>query len=451
MVEMNILSKKILIKLNEKTVFTIIVLAVVIVTCVCTISFSIFKYIDSHLQSAEQPDQIHAVDISYETEFPFESEVKKTAISSPDPSLAESNVSFIDSITDSINTYSTKFKDTIIEFSSEENIAAHPYYYLYGVVNRLLDRNVIENSESNVYRLEDGKLVYAKQCQSAKGAYSYFSDFADWLEERNTEFLYVLPVSIDDDSVIDFPPRLKTGYTEASKELLEFLGEHDIKYLDAKPMLLSKNADFYNWVYKTDHHWNVEAGITVADKIVEIMSNDFGFNVDKSVCDIVNYKSVTYEDALLGSLGRKVTLGYTDAEDLEILYPTFETDFHIEIPELSLDKTGTFDETLIDLKYLDLPYYLIDNAYGAFLYQDRAMIRITNQKCKNGVHALVIKQSKANVVNPYLACAVEQLDMIDPRYFKGSIRSFVEQTNPDLVIICSYGPSSDSDTNWQLK
>ncbi len=448
---MNILSKKILIKLNEKTVFTIIVLAVVIVTCVCTISFSIFKYIDSHLQSAEQPDQIHAVDISYETEFPFESEVKKTAISSPDPSLAESNVSFIDSITDSINTYSTKFKDTIIEFSSEENIAAHPYYYLYGAVNRFLGRNVIENSESNVYRLEDEKLVYATPWQSAKSTYGYISDFSDWLKERNTEFLYVMPVSIDDDSVIDFPPRLKTGYTETSKELLEFFGEHDIKYLDAKPMLLSKNADFYNWVYKTDHHWNVEAGITVADKIVEIMSNDFGFNVDKSVCDIVNYKSVTYEDALLGSLGRKVTLGYTDAEDLEILYPTFETDFHIEIPELSLDKTGTFDETLIDSECLNLDYYGIDNAYCSFLYSDRAMIRITNEKCKNGIRALVLKHSKANVVNPYLACAVEQLDIIDPRHFKGSIRSFVEQTNPDLVIICSNGPNSDSDTSWTLK
>lgn len=436
--------------INHKTVFTIIVLAVVAVTCVCTI-VSIFSYIGFHFGFVELPGQYHAADVSFETEYPFESKVEETALSSQNPSLVESNVSVIDSVKNSINSYSTKIKDTINEFSSDENIMAPPYYYLYGSVNRLLDRNVIENSENNVYRLEDGKLVYAKPYQSAKGVYSYISDFADWLEERNTEFLYVLPISIDDDSVIDFPPRLKTGYTETSKELLEFLGEHDIKYLDTKPMLLSKNSNFYDWIYKTDHHWNVQAGITVADKIVEMMSNDFGFNVDKSVCDTLNYKSVTYEDVFLGSLGKKVTLGYTDAEDLEILYPKFETNFHIKIPEIAVDKTGKFDETLIATEYLDKHYYRFNSAYAAFHYSDRGLIQITNEKCKNGIHALVIKQSKANVVNPYLACAVEQLDIIDPRHFKGSIRSFVEQTNPDLVIICSYGPASDLDTTWILK
>jgi hypothetical protein len=36
---------------------------------------------------------------------------------------------------------------------------------------------------------------------------------------------------------------------------------------------------------------------------------------------------------------------------------------------------------------------------------------------------------------PYLATVVEDLDTIDLRHFAGSIRSYIEESNPDTVIV----------------
>lgn len=435
-------SKSFLKNFNKKAFFAITALVVVSITCVATI-ISVYIGIRGY---SELPFQ-HAT-VSFETAYPFEVENQKPAIDSQNSSSTE-HFNF-DAIKEFINTYSENIKQPITEYSSGKNILASLYYYVFGATNRLLNRNVIENSESSVYRLKDGRLVYATKYSSAKETYSSISDFSEWLKKRNTEFLFVIPLSIDDDSAIDFPKILETGYKKNNAELINFLTEQKIDYFDTKPFLLSQDTNFYNWFYKTDHHWNVYAGISVADKIVNIMKEDFSFDVDESVCDISNYRSVNYEKVFLGSLGRKVTLGYTDAEDMEILYPVFKTNFHIEIPGISVNKNGTFDETLIAAEYLNTDYYS-GNAYGAFLYADEALIRIKNENCDNGVRVLVIKHSKANVVNPYLACAVEYLDIIDPRHFNGSIRTFIKRTNPNLVIVCSTGPVSDTDTNWLLK
>ena len=50
----------------------------------------------------------------------------------------------------------------------------------------------------------------------------------------------------------------------------------------------------------------------------------------------------------------------------------------------------------------------------------------------------MIKTSDANVVDTYLAFTVEYLDIVDPRHFDGSIRTFIEKTQPDVVLTCAY-------------
>lgn len=44
---------------------------------------------------------------------------------------------------------------------------------------------------------------------------------------------------------------------------------------------------------------------------------------------------------------------------------------------------------------------------------------------------------------PFLAMAVAEVDIIDLRYFTGSLRNFIQQHNPDIVIAL-YSPSTES-------
>ena len=51
------------------------------------------------------------------------------------------------------------------------------------------------------------------------------------------------------------------------------------------------------------------------------------------------------------------------------------------------------------------------------------------------VKILVVKDSFANSVAPFLALCVKQIDILDPRWFKGSIRSYIKKTQPDIVLV----------------
>lgn len=343
------------------------------------------------------------------------------------------------------------YKGTINTFSGEEHPFAPLYYYIFGTTNRLLGRNLTENAERNVFRVDGDKLVYANEFKPAPAACKYISDFSEWLTERGTDFYFVIPASKSDDSIITYPEGFESGYAESAAALISFLNENSISYLDTRELLLATGEDFLDFFYNTDHHWNVQAGILVADAILEHLADDFGYPVDRTVCDKENYRSVVYPESMLGSLGRKTALGYTKADDMEVLFPNFKTDFYVTLPSDGIAQEGEMDGTLLLPDRIGNDLYNGGTSYCAFLYGDGALARVENRMCDNGVRVLVVKESKANIVDPYLACGVQYLDVIDPRWFPGSIRTFIEETDPDIVLLIANGPNADDDTTWLLK
>lgn len=426
---------------NQKTIFVLFAGILIIATFIGAIWW-MFLSVGRHIGLTDPPkasEAIHIEKVNLSKEYSFSS------VSSHD------DVDDAAGLGGRLTAKAEGFKDLVNNVFVEQHPFAPHYYYLFGITNRLLGRNVIENSEKNVLRLSDGKLVFADHFESAPSANNRIADFAKWLHNRSTDFLYVLPASKSDDSLIDYPKGFETEFFKNYSAFTSFLQEQEISCLDAREMLLATNKDFYSYFYNTDHHWNVQAGLLTATEITERLANEFSYPVNCSIIDESNFESVIYPKAMLGSIGRKTTLGYTDAEDMEVLYPKFETDFYVTHPESGIAYDGEMRGNLIFPQLIGKGYYSGGTAYSAFTGDDISLVRIKNRKCDNDVHALVLKESKANIVNPYLACTVEYLDIIDPRYFHGSIRTFIEKTNPDIVLIISLGPSSDEDTTWELK
>ncbi len=418
----------------SKTIFAIAVLAVAAVTCFFAV-FSVAPNVGRYFGVVELEDYLPVVDVRYDKEYPFEdASADKTARMT---------------ITEKVESKAQNLKDKINEYSTNENKLSPLYYGVFGAVHRVLGRDLIENSEKNVYRLKDGELVYLTEYEKADSAWEYVSDFAEWLRGNDTAFMYLLPACKNDDSQKDYPAGFGTGYDKTAEEFLQYLSDNGIEYLDAKESLLGIDPEFDNWFYETDHHWNVHAAVAVAEAEAKALSERFGISCDMSVFGEENYTPKVFPKSFLGSLGRKVTMGYVEPEDLEILYPRFDTEFHIEIKQNKIDMTGDFGETLINENIIKAGYST-KSSYEAFLYGDRKLIRIENKKCENDTRVLVLKQSNADVVNPYFACSVKYMDIIDPRNFNGSIRTFIKETKPDAVVILASFPGSE-DTPWTLK
>ena len=78
-----------------------------------------------------------------------------------------------------------------------------------------------------------------------------------------------------------------------------------------------------------------------------------------------------------------------------------------------------------------------------------AVIENLNASCDKSV--LVIKDSYANAVLPFLALTTRKVTMIDPRYFDGSIKDYIKNNKPDVVLLLCNSESSAEQEFWGIK
>ena len=333
-----------------------------------------------------------------------------------------------------------RLTDAIDNYSGKSNIVSPFFLNVYGKITAALGKNMIDDAENPVVRLENGYLTYTYLHSQDPVEYAAILDFNEWLSKKDIPFLLVMPAEKSDDRYAAYPKGfpLPKRYAAMENEYLKYLDDNGILYLNSGEMLVSENEDFYSWFYKTDHHWNVHAGFSVASAIAQRLKTEVGLPTDTDVLNRTQFNLVTYENASLGSQGKKTTHGYVSPEDFEVFYPNFDTAFSVEIPTKKIERTDSFENTLIEAGYLKVGNYYTNHAYMAFLYGDVPLARVHNLNCKNGTRALMIKTSDANVVDTYFAFTVEYLDIVDPRLFDGSIRTFIEETQPDVVLTCAY-------------
>jgi hypothetical protein len=79
--------------------------------------------------------------------------------------------------------------------------------------------------------------------------------------------------------------------------------------------------------------------------------------------------------------------------------------------------------------------YYNKNPYGGCNYGDQPLIQIENQLAVDEHKILIIKDSFSDCMISCLALAEENVDSIDLRHFTGSLKAYIEESNPDIVIV----------------
>lgn len=406
---------------NHKEIFIAAALILLLVPGICAV-YSGFKHTDEVYWNPVNERQ----DLDFAEEYPFSSNE-----SAPETAGENTILKKIPAAVEKVTGY-------IDDCCGKYNIVSPFFYYLYGTTEKALGKDYIEDAEMPVIRLENGYLTYVYQYPEEPVDYTGISAFHEWLKGKDIPLLFVMPADKSDDRYAVYPEGFSTGYSEMENEYFTNLDDNGIPYMDTKEIFLSENNDFYSWFYITDHHWNVHAGFLVALAIAERLKTEFGLPVETDVLDRANFTVNAYENISLGSQGRKATHGYISPETFEVYEPLFDTAFSLEISTKMINRTGAFADTLINSNALKSGNYYINKCYAVFLYGDVPLAKIHNLNCENGTRVLVIKTSDANVVNTYLAFTVEYIDIIDPRHFDGSVRSYIEATHPDMVLICAF-------------
>jgi len=394
---------------------------------------SVAGYIKARNLSVDDPEE-EAADVpavhSFVEDYPFpeggESSKRKSNPAADDMSVPEWIVSRTELFTNSENPFSPHFIHTLKLFDK-----------LYRI-------DMFWADNTPFVRLPNGYFTFLYPYSSSVESRNGLLDFVGWLQGRDIKYLSLIAADKGDDDYAVFPEGVPHGYSRMVGEYREFNLEHGIEFLESREKLVAQNSDFFYWFYKTDHHWNVHAGLQIALETARRL-NEMNVAADTNAVLPENFTQTCYPKSFLGSMGRKLDASYT--EDFEVYYPAGGSRFHLRIPNLGIDRTNSFENTLIAGRYL----HSESTSYSAFLYGDPPLVRIENLLSDNNTRVLVIKQSKADILCPYLALTVRYLDMIDPRHFDGSIRAFIEQTKPDIVITCNDVMYEGDEQFWRLK
>lgn len=294
----------------------------------------------------------------------------------------------------------------------------------------------------DVYRLQDGYLTYSHRKLDMAEHIGAVAEFAQLVSQQGGRLLYVQSPG----KTNPFGDRELDGLDYANYNtdmLLQGLQARGVDVFDLRQDMYRDmgNEGWHKAFFRTDHHWLPSTALWAAEKLAARLHADYDVDVDFGHFSEADYDVVNYENYFLGSQGKKVTLAKTTAEDIALYYPKFSTDIRLEIPSLGIDTRGDFT-IMYDMERVKKRDFYGDNPYAAYGYGDIPEIKVhnfTNEHLRDK-KILIIRDSMVDTVLPFLSMGLKDITLLDIRHFNGSVRRYVEDCKPDIVIVM-YKPS----------
>lgn len=181
-----------------------------------------------------------------------------------------------------------------------------------------------------------------------------------------------------------------------------------------EPMAAHREEYLY---YKTDHHWTT-------------LGAYYGY---RAWCESVSVPGLTdadfhrrqVSDSFYGTLYSKARLATTKPDQMQVYLPRQEQSYQVDY---NMGEKQT--QTLYAEEYLSKR-----DKYSYYLGGNNALVTIKSD-LQNGKKLLLVKDSYAHSMVPFLVNEFEEIAMIDLRYFNQPLSEFMEQNAfTDLLVL----------------
>lgn len=210
------------------------------------------------------------------------------------------------------------------------------------------------------------------------------------------------------------------------KEIIDYIhkkSEAVIGYVDVEKEFLNSKEETALY-YKTDHHWTVNGA----------------YNAYVEYCREIGYEPLwefdkTSYDGFYGTAYSKSALWRENADKIELW------DYPYDIT-MNIDDEENVSNRMFFMRHLSEP-----DKYPVYLDGNHAKTEIINNSNPNGDKLLVIKDSFAQCLVPFLVNHYSEVDMIDLRYYLDPVSELVNEKQYDRILflfgISSLTESSD--------
>ena len=304
-----------------------------------------------------------------------------------------------------------------------------------GLFQKVADKKVVDDveKENTVVRLNNDYLTFLSGARDYETAAQNTDRLNSYLKGRKTDFLFVMAPG----KISKFDPQLPVGVEDYSNSdmdnYLKIIASKDIDYIDIRSEMYDSGLNQYDYFFKTDHHWTPEAAFFAYQKVSERLK-EYGLTVDEMHLNPENYNKKVYEDWFLGSQGKRTGIYYGGVDDISLITPKFETSFTVITGEK--EKSGDFENTMFQNNHIEVKDYFGRNPYAVYTGGDFPLQIMKNHKCDNDKKILLIRNSFACTFAPFMALDCEELHILDLRHYEdGTVKEYIEQINPDIVMI----------------
>lgn len=171
--------------------------------------------------------------------------------------------------------------------------------------------------------------------------------------------------------------------------------------------------------YRTDHHWTSYGAYVAYQEFCKVQ----GFEAVE--LSAMEEKTVTEE--FKGTIYSKVN-DYTREGDEITIYENPAQKLTVNYTD-----TGEVTDSLYNYEYLEKK-----DKYSFFLNNIHPMIEITNEAADTDRELVLIKDSYANCMVPFLVNHYSKIYVIDPRYYKNAVSELVNENTARTDVLLLY-------------
>lgn len=318
-----------------------------------------------------------------------------------------------------------------------------------------LEKDVIRTGKDNIIFMNNGYLTNTIPLLDKSRIIEladFIKDFKNFLDKEGIPLYYInAPIKVNplDKKIPNYNLKFENS-NENADNLIRLLNEYKINTYDFRKTI--KNSDWYDYFYKTDHHWTTETSLWATGKIADLLNKREDFNFNLNLFNSKNYVMLRNKIEL-GSWGRRAGLKNVYVENYTKILPKFNTNLNLSIPNKGIDISGNYEKTLFDnerykniLAYRGRDFIEKPDAYGCVRAYNEDLSIIKNKLQPNNTkRILMLQDSFGPYLSSYLALDTSQLDIIHPPVFNGSIRKYIKKHRPDVVIILYYEEEMSKD------
>ncbi len=338
---------------------------------------------------------------------------------------------------DQVSTKQLKYHDSMMDLNSQKD-------------NLAQTRIIVKNTDT-IVKSNSGSLV-KKYSYIPDEDYDVVISRIDKLykatKKSGAEFLYVAaPVK---GYKFSLPENVNDAITDNLDCFTGKLEQAQIPLLDLTDRLIEEGKYSEDLFYRTDHHWKAETGFWAAGAICDTLQKRYGFAYDPFYSDLNNYTITEYPNFFLGSYGKKTGAYFSQggADDFNLILPNFETDLIETQPFKKQKRTGSFQDTVLYMSRISKKDYYGKNPYAAYSGGDFRLQIFKNNLNADGAKVLLVRDSYACAVSPFLCLNTSELHMVDVRNYssfvgdKINVYEYIEKIDPDYVLVLYTGSSN---------